>query len=105
LDTNKSVINISKQTWKMYLSFAGILVSVCIMFYDIMYIKTGRLDLLGLAGVICSAIFACQSIRCPQCGLSWVWHAVTKKNINEWLPCLISLQECPNCGFPAEKKP
>lgn len=105
----KSVIAISKQSWKLFVSFVGALICFCIMVYGIGRHLNDKsdlalmLDLYGLAGTICSAIFGCLFIRCPKCGLRWLWYAVTKQNINGWFPWLVTLQQCPNCDFPLKK--
>lgn len=57
---------------------------------------------INLAAVLMSFIAlagASLSIRCPQCGLSLVWHGVSQKNIGGWLSWLLEVNTCPRCGF------
>jgi len=42
------------------------------------------LILYSLIAEIFFVIFACLTIRCPECKLKWVWHAVSKKDANQW---------------------
>lgn len=50
---------------------------------------------LAMLGVLAAAI----AIRCPVCGMRWVWHAISKLHSNKWLPWLIDLEACPGCGI------
>lgn len=49
------------------------------------------LYILGCLGGLFFGLFACLSIRCPECRLSWAWYAVTKQNLGEWIPWLVSV--------------
>lgn len=62
------------------------------------------IDLISVAAGILIGIFACTSIRCPECRLKWVWHAVSKKDVNQWIPWLLSFEKCPRCEFITEEK-
>lgn len=49
-----------------------------------------------IVGLI-SFSFGCLAIRCPQCGLRWVWNAVRTQDVNRWLVFLMRLRACPGC--------
>ena len=107
--TNKSKIRESKQEWKLYSSFIGFAIAGGVMFYGIKQTTAGtgttvELILYSLVAEIVIATFACISIRCPECKLKWVWHAVSKKDANQWVPWLLSFEECPQCASENEVK-
>ncbi|MDD2899336.1 MAG: hypothetical protein PHI31_11560 [Desulfuromonadaceae bacterium] len=106
--TNNSKIRTTKQEWKLFSSFFGLLTCAGGMFYGINQMQVvGSLpvyiDLISIAAGMCVGIFACTSIRCPECRLKWVWHAVTKKEVNQWVPWLLSFEVCPRCESKSEK--
>jgi len=41
--------------------------------------------------------FACFSIRCPKCGASWLWDAVSGMDFRKWEEWFWNLEECPSC--------
>jgi hypothetical protein len=107
--TNKSKIRKSKQEWKLYSSFIGFVIAGGVMFYGIKQTTAGTettidLILYSLVAEIIIGVFACGSIRCPECKLKWVWHAVSKKDSNQWVSWLLSFEECPQCAAGAKKR-
>jgi len=79
------------------------------MFYGINQMQKGNdeallLILISLAAQMMAGVFACISIRCPKCGLRWVWHAVSNKDMNQWIPWVLSFEECPKCEIGAAKE-
>ena len=107
--TNKSKIRESKQEWKLYASFFGFIIAGGVMFYGIKQTTAGTeatvdLILYSLVAEIIIGVFACVSIRCPECKLKWVWHAVSKKDANQWVPWLLSFEECPQCAAGTKRK-
>lgn len=102
--TNKTLLSITNQTWKITISSIGVVVCGCIMFYGIRVTQTGTFEIYGCLGAICSAIFGCLTIRCPKCRLSLVWYAATKQSFNDYEIWLFTAQQCPKCGFPTEEK-
>ncbi|MGM9484642.1 hypothetical protein ACS5PN_25835 [Roseateles sp. NT4] len=50
--------------------------------------------LLGL-----SLLLAVFSLRCPSCGVSLFWHAVSQHPIGRWLSWLLDVRECPVCHY------
>jgi hypothetical protein len=100
---NKPKIQESKQAWKLYTSFIGIFIAGGVMIYGIKQTTAGTgtsvdLILFSLVAEIAIGVLAIASIRCPACKLKWVWYAVTKKEANEWVPWLLSFEECPRCA-------
>ncbi len=57
------------------------------------------IDLVATLTSFLSLAGASFSIRCPQCKLSLVWHAVTHQGIGEWLAWLLHVKVCPRCGY------
>jgi phage FluMu protein Com len=107
--TNNSKIRESKQEWKLYSSFIGFVIAGGVMFYGIKQTTAGTgtsvdLILYSLVAEIIIVTFACLSIRCPECKLKWVWHAVFKKDANQWVPWLLSFEKCPQCASENEGK-
>jgi hypothetical protein len=39
------------------------------------------------------------SVRCPRCGLSLAWYALSKQSHSAWLSWLLDVQTCPRCSF------
>jgi len=108
--TNESIILKTKQGWKLLVSISGLLISGGGMFYSINKMQHGGnlpivIDLLSVTAGILIGIFTCLSIRCPDCGLKWVWYAVSNKDINQWIFWLLSFGECPRCEYNADEKP
>ena len=47
-----------------------------------------------------SAMFvASTSVRCPNCRLKLVWHAMSTNSANDWLRWLLNAKSCPVCGY------
>jgi predicted RNA-binding Zn-ribbon protein involved in translation (DUF1610 family) len=42
---------------------------------------------------------ASLSVRCPACGLSLAWFALSKQAHHSWLSWLLDAKVCPRCGF------
>jgi len=107
--TTQSKIRKTKQEWKLVCSFVCLLISGGGIFYGINKMHDGGnlavyIDLFSVATGILVGIFACTSIRCPECRLKWVWYAVSKKAANQWVPWLLSFEKCPQCeSIPEEK--
>jgi hypothetical protein len=51
--------------------------------------------LVGLA----SFLLPCVLIRCPRCKGKLFWLAVSRQEASGWLPWLLGLESCPQCGF------
>jgi len=44
------------------------------------------------------------SIKCPNCGMRWAWHSVSKIGLMKHADWLASLEECPKCHFRPKEK-
>lgn len=47
--------------------------------------------------------FECLSVRCPDCGARWMWMAVRRQSVGQWLRWLTTLSACPTCGMPKHR--
>lgn len=59
-------------------------------------------DIITLAGTLLFflvLLLASVLLRCPSCGMSLCWHAVSKKSVGQWLNWLLDVQECPVCHY------
>ena len=55
---------------------------------------------LAAVGIGCIVLVgAALSVRCPSCGLSLAWYALSKQAHNAWLSWLLDTKVCPRCGF------
>lgn len=57
---------------------------------------------LMLAGIALGAIAllgVSLSVRCPRCGLSLAWYALSTQSHSAWLLWLLNAQTCPRCNF------
>jgi len=54
--------------------------------------------LLGLTTLVSASV----AIRCPNCRLSLVWFALSKKATGSWLNWLLDEDTCPRCGHRSE---
>ena len=102
----KNVVSITGQSWKIKTMFTVLVLSGISLAYgqvninalsnvSFFYFVAGG----AISGVL-SFIFACTSIKCPNCSSKWFWSAVRGKGHNEWLFWLNSLNSCPECGEP-----
>lgn len=91
------------QRWKLWLSAAAVAaVGACYIVPDALATLFGTSPAMltlaaSLAGLVV-LIGACLAVRCPACGLSLVWHGVSKKSANDWLAWLLDARTCPRCG-------
>lgn len=56
------------------------------------FVTLAGLLILGLASLLVIVAF-----RCPSCGKSLSWHAVSKHAAGQWLNWLMNVHECPAC--------
>lgn len=94
---------VAPQKWKLRLcGVAMAAVSTCYvaasLLADWFGINRTLLTLGATAGFLSVLIGACQSIKCPSCGLSLVWHGVSKKSASNCLVWLLDVRTCPRCG-------
>jgi hypothetical protein len=53
--------------------------------------------LLGLALV--NFVLMCVWARCPRCRCAVVWRVFTTTAVWTWMTAVLSLRQCPACGF------
>lgn len=58
--------------------------------------------ILGLVSGASGLLFACISIRCPNCEVKWVWLALSK-NAPKGEAWLITCCYCPSCNLDMRK--
>jgi hypothetical protein len=95
---------VTSQRWKLQLALALALVAGVCMWFDKSltgflalpeYVLTLAGAVLGLATLLGTAL----AVRCPNCKISLVWFAVSKKSSSSWLAWLLDETTCPRCGF------
>ncbi len=59
---------------------------------------------LGSLTAVCGALLALYSIKCPNCGLKWVWWSISKQHFTRWLPWLHEFDHCPKCSHSVSSK-
>lgn len=59
------------------------------------YVPTLVGTLLAFVTLVISVVV----VRCPSCGISLVWFAISQKTANSWLAWLLHESTCPKCGF------
>ena len=94
---------VASQQWKLRAAFAMVLVAGALMWFDMpigeflglsRYTPTLIGTFLGLATLVSASL----AIRCPNCRLSLVWFALSKKSTGSWLNWLLDEDTCPRCG-------
>jgi hypothetical protein len=96
-----SLIQKSRQSWKVVVGFAVVLLGFLVMAYGL-----GRLEkpagvtfaLGGMATDIVAFISMIVSIRCRACGMRWLWAAVKNQDQLQWSNWLLAQRVCPRCG-------
>jgi DNA-directed RNA polymerase subunit RPC12/RpoP len=65
-------------------------------------------DVITLGAMLLGAVAFVSAIlllRCPSCGHSLFWHAVSKLPVGQWLNWLLDVQACPVCGYTNPEPP
>jgi len=100
----KTPVLVEPQRWKLWL-FGSLLVVSGIGLFALNPVASVfgfSPVLVNLAAVAIGCIVlvgAALSVRCPSCGLSLVWCALSKQAHNAWLSWLLDTKVCPKCGF------
>lgn len=94
---------VASQRWKLWLCGVGVAaIGACYLAPAFLAAAFGTsptvLTLAATAGGLTLLIGTCLSVRCPSCGLSLVWHGVSKKPASNWLVWLLDVRTCPRCG-------
>jgi hypothetical protein len=101
---------LSQQRWRKRLVDATFAMGACGMFgADWIARVTGLPPVaIGLCGTLVGCLafgLGIYLIRCPSCGHSLFWHAISKQSIGRWLHWLLEVNECPRCGYRVEELP
>src|SRR4051794_4989682 len=95
-----SLIPGTGQRWKAIAGLGLTMASSASMFYGLTHLKTpwaGPLVLGSTAlGMLCF-IATVALIRCPQCGMPWIWKAMRTQDQQQWINWLNALRRCPDC--------
>jgi hypothetical protein len=103
---DRSIIRKSGQWWKFIVGHLGIVIGA---FPPILWYRGAlnaisddakvMLVLIGMGIFIVSFIFVMAGVRCPRCGVRWVWLAARTKSSRGWMVWLVGLESCPKCSF------
>lgn len=100
---------VASQRWKLYVAFAFVMTSAFLIWFgrpieSALAFPEHSLSLVGTAGGFVTLIVASLSIRCPNCKLSLVWFAVSRKHSDAWLSWLLDARSCPRCSHPSRSE-
>ena len=101
----ESILRASHQVWKLYVMTLGVVISVGLMVFAEIHksgIAPGSFILIVVAAsgiAFGSLMVAFLYIRCPVCGMRWLWCAATTHRSNKWMNWLVKLNACPSCGY------
>ena len=85
------------QLWKLYVGFGALFLSFIVN-------STGLFGQRAWAALLSAVIAAVAllwlifSIRCPSCGLSLFWYAMTRRRASEVQVWAVKVEQCPRCG-------
>src|SRR6266498_3882365 len=87
-----SVVKKSGQDWKLLVGSIGVCAGGALLWWGLHAIwrdsHQAQADPVSTVGgmllIIISGIATCLSIRCPQCGLKWMWVAVSTQHFARW---------------------
>ena len=82
----------------------------CLMFAPAWAERVTRLsqDAITLGALLLGLVAftsAIRLLRCPSCGHSLFWHAVSKNPAGQWLHWLLDVTTCPVCGYATPEPP
>ena len=101
---DRSVIKRTGQWWKAIVASAVLGIGAVAMFSGLFLMGAHRalffLVILGMFLGFCGFLFAVIAIRCPHCGVRWVWRAMAGEGSGQWLRSLLAQAECPACNHP-----
>ena len=97
---------VSHQHWKLQSAFASVLLSGSLMWFDrpiadLLGVSHYAPTLVGTLLSIATLVLAAVAVRCPSCGISLVWFALSRKSTGAWLGWLLEETTCPVCGYAA----
>lgn len=99
---NHSVL-LDSQKWKLWLLAAAVVIfGIGLLFHkevaQIVGVDSTLVHIGALLLIFSTLSVAFISIRCPNCGLRLILHAMSHQEIGNWLNWLMALQTCPRCG-------
>ena len=101
---DRSVIKHTGQWWKAIVALAALGIGGVAMFSGLLLMGRDRalfiLVILGMVVIFLGFLFAVTAIRCPRCGVRWVWRAMAGEGSGQWLQSLLARSECPACNYP-----
>ena len=101
----KNIISTTHQKWKMTTTFTLLAIGGVLTFGGQFFISgpNQNLSVISiLAGTLfcaTSLLFACFSIKCPNCKDKWFWRAISTQKMGNWLYWLKDLNNCPSCDY------
>jgi DNA-directed RNA polymerase subunit RPC12/RpoP len=109
MNDDKLLPLITSQKWKLWvwgglLAVAGLGLFTPDRFASVLGTQPIVINCVAVLASFIALAGASLSIRCPQCGLSLVWHGISQKNIGGWLSWLLKVRTCPQCGFHISNK-
>ena len=90
--------------WKLRAAFVMVLVAGAFVWFDgpiadFLGLSRYTPRLIGTFLGLATLVSASLAIRCPNCRLSLVWFALSKKATGSWLNWLLDEDTCPRCGY------
>jgi len=100
---------VTNQQWKLRAAFAMVLIASAFMWFDspiadFLGLPRYTPRLIGALLDLATLVSASLAIRCPNCRLSLVWFALSKKANDSWLNWLMDEDTCPRCGHKPESR-
>ena len=102
---NASFLAATRQRWKLNAPlFALSIAGLVIWLQNSISTRLGpdltmTLVLTATLVAVASFVVLCTSIRCPRCRSKLFWRAARREPSSSWLPWLLNLKACPDCGF------
>ena len=94
----------TNQSWKVWLFVALLLVGcAATLLQGFLYKPLGKelaiqIAVGGVGLLIGAFLWAGGAVRCPQCELKLLIHAITKEGFFTWFSWLLGVESCPQCG-------
>ena len=96
-----SIVGKTGQLWKLRVAFFGGVVGFFTMVIGLTLFDSNitafYISIAGLIVGLSSFIFACTTIRCPNCGAYWLVSVLKLSKANDWLLDLSTMKVCPKC--------
>lgn len=85
--------------WAAVLAMSGVCTFAPVQLSRFVGASAVSITLAGIALGVVALLGVSLSIRCPRCGLSLAWYALSKQSHSAWLSWLLDVQTCPRCDF------